>query len=44
MLYNEPVINEIYTKLIRDSSQESNILTKFIIGVAILLVIRVIFG
>ena len=44
MLYNEPVINEIYTKLIRDSSQESNILTKFIIGIAILLVIRVIFG
>ena len=44
MLYNEPVINEIYTKLIRDSSQKSNILTKFIIGVAILLVIRVIFG
>ena len=44
MLYNEPVINEIYTKLVRESSQGSNILTRFIIGVAILLVIRVIFG
>ena len=44
MLYNEPVINEIYTKLVRGSSQGSNILTRFIIGVAILLVIRVIFG
>ena len=44
MLYNEPAINEIYTKLLRVSSQGSNILTRFIIGVAILLVIRVIFG
>ena len=44
MLYNEPAINEIYTKLVRGSSQGSNILTRFIIGVAILLVIRVIFG
>ena len=44
MLYNEPAINEIYTKLLRVSSQGSNILTRFIIIGAILLVIRVIFG
>ena len=44
MLYNEPAISEIYTKLLRVSSQGSNILTRFIIIGAILLVIRVIFG
>lgn len=42
MLYNEPVINEIYTKILRAPSQGSNILIRFIIGIVILLIIKAI--